>query len=196
MTTKDTLPIVFFDSQPDWEGWLREHHQESLGVWLKLAKKESGIPSVNYAQALEGALIYGWIDGQKAPLDGQFWLQKFTPRRPKSRWSQVNRAKIEALMEAGRMQPAGLRQVEQAKADGRWEAAYPSQSSMTVPEDLQQALDATPTAQAFFETLDSANRYAVLYRIHMAEGDTARAAMIEKMVKMLAEQKKIHPKAG
>jgi uncharacterized protein YdeI (YjbR/CyaY-like superfamily) len=193
MTTTESYPTLSFDSQASWETWLADHHPESKGVWLKIAKKETGIPSVNYAEALESALCYGWIDGQKAALDGQYWLQKFTPRGRKSGWSKVNCQKAEALIAAGRMQAAGLRQVEAAKADGRWEAAYESQRTIGVPEDLQAELDKHPAARAFFETLDSANRYAVLYRVTTAKKPETRAAKIVKLVEMLERNVKLHP---
>jgi uncharacterized protein YdeI (YjbR/CyaY-like superfamily) len=193
MTASDSYPTVLFDSQASWEAWLAQHYVDSKGVWLKVAKKETGIPSVNYAEALESALCYGWIDGQKAALDGQYWLQKFTPRGRTSGWSKVNCQKAEALIAAGRMQPAGLRQVEAAKADGRWDAAYASQRTIGVPEDLQVELDKHPAARAFFDTLDSANRYAVLYRVTTAKRLETRAARIAKMVEMLERSEKLHP---
>jgi len=172
---------------------LAEHHAVSKGVWLKIAKKETGIPSVDYAGALECALCYGWIDGQKAALDEQFWLQKFTPRGPKSGWSKVNCQKAEALIASGRMQPSGLSQVEAAKADGRWDAAYESQRTIRVPDDMQIELDKHPAAKAFFDTLDSANRYAVLYRVTTAKKPETRAAWITKLVEMMEHKQKIHP---
>lgn len=191
---KDTknLPIISFATPQDWEAWLQEHHIGSEGIWLKIAKKETGISSVSYAEALEGALCYGWIDGQKASFDEQFWLQKFTPRRPKSMWSKVNCEKATALIAEGRMQPEGLRQVQLAQADGRWDQAYASQSKVTIPEDFQSELDKNPEAREFFQTLNSANRYAVLYRIHTAKKAETRAARIQKLIAMLARQEKIH----
>lgn len=193
MKTTDTYPILSFDSQESWQAWLKEHDADSKGVWLKIAKKEAGIPSVNYAEALESALCYGWIDGQKGALDEQYWLQKFTPRGQKSGWSKINREKAEALIAAGRMQAAGLRQVESAKANGRWKAAYESQRTIGVPEDLQVELDKHPAARAFFDTLDSANRYAVLYRVTTAKKPETRAAWITRLVEMLERNEKIHP---
>jgi uncharacterized protein YdeI (YjbR/CyaY-like superfamily) len=193
MSTNDTNPILSFDNQKSWEAWLAEHGAGSNGLWLKIAKKETGIPSVSYAEALESALCYGWIDGQKAALDEQYWLQKFTPRGRKSGWSKINREKTEALIAAGRMQAAGLQQVESAKADGRWEAAYESQRTIGVPEDLQLELDRHPAARVFFDTLDSANRYAVLYRVTTAKKPETRAARISKLVEMLERSEKIHP---
>ena len=192
MTTKD-LPIVPFASRDAWEAWLEEHHAASDGLWLKIAKKGSGIETVSYAEALEVALCYGWIDGQKASFDQDYWLQRFTPRRPRSKWSKVNRQKATELIEAGRMKPAGLREVERAKADGRWEAAYDAQSTATVPADLSRALEKDDRAREFFAKLDSRNRYAILYRIQDAKRPETRARRIEKYVAMLSEQKKLYP---
>src|SRR5579875_2729412 len=193
LKSADTLPILPFATQQEWEAWLAEHHTKTTGLWLKLAKREAGIPSITYAEALESALCYGWIDGQKASFDDQFWLQKFTPRRPKSIWSKVNCEKATALIAAGRMQPAGLRQIEAAKADGRWDAAYGSQSKITIPPDFQSELDKNPQAQAFFSTLDSANRYAILFRIETAKRTETRTARIQKFIEMLSKGEKIHP---
>lgn len=193
MDTKQGLPILPFSSQKDWEGWLDKHHQASKGLWLKIAKKGTGTDTVTYAEALDSALCHGWIDGQKGSFDDSFWLQKFTPRGPRSKWSKINREKAEALIEAGRMKPAGLAAVEQARSDGRWEQAYDSQSRASVPEDLQKELDRNPKAAAFFATLDSANRYAVLYRIHEAKKPETRARRIEKFIGMLNRGEKVHP---
>jgi uncharacterized protein YdeI (YjbR/CyaY-like superfamily) len=190
---KDTLATLAFATQQDWEAWLDEHHAETPGLWLKIAKQAAGRPSVTYAEALESALCYGWIDGQKASFDDAHWLQKFTPRRARSGWSRVNREKATALIAAGRMRPAGLNEVERAKADGRWDAAYDSQRAITVPADLQSALDAEPEAKAFFATLDSHNRYAVLYRIQTAKKPETRAARIQTFVEMLAQRRKLYP---
>ncbi len=193
MANADTLPTLPFATQQDFEAWLDAHHADTAGVWLKLAKAGAGVPSVSYAQALEVALCYGWIDGQKASFDEQYWLQKFTPRRPKSVWSQVNCAKATELIAAGRMREAGLRQVEAAKADGRWDAAYASQRAIEVPPDFQAELDAHPTAQAFFATLNSANRYAFLWRIHTAKKPDTRANRIRQFIEMLERGEKLHP---
>ena len=193
MDNKDNLPIIHFGTQQEWEDWLAQNHAEAKGVWLQFAKKDSGIPSINYQQAVEGALCYGWIDGQSKSFDDSYWLQRFTPRKPKSNWSRINREKVDALAAAGRMQPAGLKQVELAKADGRWEAAYDSPSKMNVPEDFQAELDKNPAAQEFFNTLNSANRYAVLYRIQTAKKPATRAERIRKLVEMLARNEKIYP---
>jgi uncharacterized protein YdeI (YjbR/CyaY-like superfamily) len=193
MDAKNGLPILTFASQGDWETWLDEHHQTSKGLWLKIAKKDSGIDSVDYAEALDVALCHGWIDGQKGAFDETFWLQKFTPRGPRSKWSKINVDKALALIDANRMKPAGLAAIEQARNDGRWEQAYDSQSRATVPEDLQRELDKNPEAAKFFATLNSANRYAVLYRVHEAKKPETRARRIEKFIGMLNRQEKLHP---
>jgi uncharacterized protein YdeI (YjbR/CyaY-like superfamily) len=193
MKKTDDLAIIPFTTQQDWEAWLSENHTAIRGIWLKLAKKDTGILSVSYAEALESALCYGWIDGQKAAFDEQYWLQRFTPRGPKSMWSKVNVDKATVLLAADRMQAAGIRQVELAQADGRWEAAYASQSKIVVPEDFQQALDNNQTAKDFFATLNSANRYAILYRIQTAKKPETRSARISKLITMLAEHQRIHP---
>jgi uncharacterized protein YdeI (YjbR/CyaY-like superfamily) len=187
-----TPPTIAFASRDDWADWLTEHHDADEGVWLKLAKKGSGIASVTQAEAVEVALCFGWIDGQAKPVDDDYWLQRFTPRRARSRWSKINRDRATALIERGEMHPAGLREVERAKADGRWDAAYASPSTATVPDDLQAALDADDEASAFFATLDSANRYAILYRVQDAKRPETRARRIEKYVAMLREHRKIH----
>ncbi|HEY7022104.1 MAG TPA: YdeI/OmpD-associated family protein [Ktedonobacterales bacterium] len=189
----DDLPALTFASRADWETWLDAQHASSRGIWIKIAKKAAGIASVTHAEALESALCYGWIDGQRASLDDAYFLQKFTPRRARSGWSRVNREKALELIAAGRMRPAGLREVERAQADGRWDAAYEPQSAITVPDDLQREFDANPDAQAFFNTLDSRNRYAILYRIQTAKKAETRAARIQKFVAMLAQGQKIYP---
>lgn len=186
------LPIIAFASQADFEHWLQDNHTQSDGLWVKIAKKESGHASVNYAQALDVALCFGWIDGQKNKFDAEYFLQKFTPRRPKSPWSKINQDKVAALIESGRMREAGLKEIERAKADGRWAAAYESQSKMTVPEDFQAALDQNPAAQAFFGQLNSVNRYAILYRITTAKKAETRQQRIERFIAMLNEGKKIY----
>lgn len=193
MNNAAALPTLSFATQQEWEAWLDAHHADAPGLWLKIAKKGAGTRTISYATALESALCYGWIDGQKAALDDQHWLQKFTPRRPKSIWSKVNREKAEALIAAGRMRAAGLRQVELAKADGRWEAAYDGQSTMTVPEDFRRALDQHAEAREFFAGLNSANRYAILFRIHAAKKPATRAARIEQFIEMLSRHEQIHP---
>jgi uncharacterized protein YdeI (YjbR/CyaY-like superfamily) len=154
-------------------------------VWVKIAKKGTGIDSVRYPEVLESALAFGWIDGLRRALDEQYFLQRFTPRRPRSKWSKVNRTTAERLIAEGRMRPAGMAEVERAKADGRWDAAYESQGNMTVPPDLQRELDARPRAKAFFERLNGQNRYAILYRLHDAKRPETRARRLEKFVAML-----------
>ncbi len=190
---KDGLQILTIPSQAAWEDWLRIHFSEPNGVWLKIAKKGSGVSTVSYDEGVESALCYGWIDSQISAYDSQFYLHKYSPRRPKSKWSRMNREKAELLIRSGRMQPAGLEQVESARADGRWEAAYDPQSQITVPEDLQHELDQNPAANEFFNTLNSANRYAILYRIQDAKRPETREKRIRKYVEMLANRQKIYP---
>jgi uncharacterized protein YdeI (YjbR/CyaY-like superfamily) len=186
---KDEQPVVFFATPEDLESWLEEHHSSSDGVWLKFAKKGSGIQSVAYTEALEVALCFGWIDGQARRLDELHYLQRFTPRRTRSRWSKINREKAERLIEQGRMRPAGLEEVERARADGRWDEAYDSATTATVPADFQASLDAEPAAQAFFETLSKSKRYSFLYRIEDAKRPETRAKRIAEYVALLAEGK-------
>jgi uncharacterized protein YdeI (YjbR/CyaY-like superfamily) len=193
MSSDRELPTIAFASRDAWGAWLADQHQASPGLWLKIAKKGSGIDSVSYADALEVALCHGWIDGQKAAFDDSYWLQRFTPRKPRSRWSKLNCEAALRLVEAGEMRPAGLAEVERAQADGRWEAAYESQSAATVPDDLERALDANESARDFFATLNSVNRYAILYRIHDAKRPETRARRIEKYIAMLARREKLHP---
>ncbi len=187
------VPAIAFASAEAWRAWLDHHHTEARGVWLKIAKQGGDRASLTYDQALEAALCYGWIDGQKGRFDEHHWLQRFTPRRPRSKWSAANRERAEALVERGRMRPAGLREIERAKADGRWQAAYAGQRSAAVPEDLRLALDAKPDAAAFFATLDRANRYAILYRIADAKRPETRTRRIETFVEMLARHETVHP---
>jgi uncharacterized protein YdeI (YjbR/CyaY-like superfamily) len=188
-------PVLVFPDPAAWEEWLAAEHPDSPGLWLKLAKKGGPEVTVSYAEALDVALCFGWIDGQKRPLDDDYWLQRFTPRRAASRWSKINRGKAEALMEAGRMRPAGRREVEAARTDGRWAAAYEGQSSAAVPEDLRRALAEDAEATAFFAELDRANRYAILYRIHEAKRPQTRADRIAKFVAMLHDHQTLHPVA-
>jgi uncharacterized protein YdeI (YjbR/CyaY-like superfamily) len=192
MTSKSELPILEFGSQQAWADWLEQNHAEAGGVWLKFAKKGSGATTVTYAEALEEALCYGWIDGQAARHDERYYLQRFTPRRARSRWSLINRGHAERLIAQERMKPGGLAQVKAARDDGRWEAAYASPSAAKVPEDLQLALDENPEAKAFFQTLNGANRYAVLYRVHDAKRPETRARRIAQYVAMLAEHRTLH----
>ena len=189
---RDDLPVLAFASRSDWEAWLDENHASSDGLWIKIAKKASGIETVTHAEALETALCYGWIDGQRDRFDDTWFLQRFTPRRARSRWSQVNRAKATELIDRGLMRPAGLREVERAKAEGRWDAAYESVSSATVPEDLERELARNPAAREFFETLNSQNRYAILYRLADAKRPETRARRLAQFVEMLNEGRTIY----
>lgn len=187
------LPVILFEHAQAWTEWLEEHHPDAPGVWLRIAKKAADFRSVSYAEALDVALCYGWIDSQKKSYDEASFLQKFTPRGPRSIWSRVNREKVDALVGAGRMKPAGLLAVERAKADGRWDAAYESPRNATVPEDLQAELDRNPAARDFFATLNRTNRYAILFRIQTAKKPETRAKRIASFVAMLERNEKVHP---
>jgi uncharacterized protein YdeI (YjbR/CyaY-like superfamily) len=192
-TRKPELPIIPFASRDAWGAWLEENHATSDGLWLKFAKKSSGIETVSFAEALDVALCYGWIDSQAGAFDERYWLQRFTPRRPRSKWSKRNRARATKLIEEGRMKPAGLREVERARADGCWEAAYDAQSTAAVPEDFRRELEKNEEAREFFATLNSQNRYAILHPIQDARRPETRARRIEKYVAMLRDQKKLYP---
>jgi uncharacterized protein YdeI (YjbR/CyaY-like superfamily) len=189
----DELPTLRFTSKAAWRRWLAANHSSSPGIWMEIDKARTGSNSVNYAEALEVALCYGWIDGQKAAAGDATWLQRFTPRRPRSRWSRINRDKAEALIAARLMAPSGLAEVARAKEDGRWEAAYHGQAAATVPEDLAAALGANPAAATFFDDLDSRNRYAILYRVQDAKRPETRSRRIEMFVDMLARRETIYP---
>ena len=187
-----------FATAKAWETWLRKNGARSDGIWMLIAKAGADEPSVTYPQAIEAALCHGWIDGQKKTVDDQHWLQRFTPRRARSIWSKINVDKVAALIEAGRMQPAGQAQIDAAKADGRWEQAYDGARTSTVPDDLQAALDTDPKAKAFFATINATNRYAVLWRVQTAVKPETRAKRIAQLVEMLARGEVIHifkPKA-
>lgn len=186
------LPIRLFKDQGAWEKWLSTNHSKSRGLWLQIAKKDSGISSVNYADALDVALCYGWIDGQKMPFDERFWLQRFTPRGPRSVWSKINTGKADALIKSGRMRPAGLASIESAKASGRWESAYQPSSTAEVPPELQAALDRRPKAKAFFETLRGANRYALIFRVHTAKKPETRAKRVAEFIEMLERNETVY----
>jgi uncharacterized protein YdeI (YjbR/CyaY-like superfamily) len=188
---KNGLPIVSFADRAEFAAWL-DANFETSGVWIRVAKKGTGIASVDHGQALDVALRYGWIDGTAQRVDDEYYVQKFTPRTRRSRWSKINRASAERLIEAGEMHPAGLREVEAARADGRWAAAYAGPASTTVPDDLRAALDANPQAAAFFATLTSRNRYAILYRVEEAKRPDTRARRIEKFVGMLERGETLH----
>ena len=186
------LPTKPFASKTKWADWLARQHDKSTGVWLKLAKKDSGIKSISYEEALDVALYYGWIDGQKKGFDDEYWLQKFTPRGPKSIWSKINTEKAERLIASGEMKPAGLSAIEAAKEDGRWDAAYASQKNITIPEDFQAALNKSKKAGAAFAKLKSAERYSFLFRIHHAKKPETRARHIQKFVEMLEKSEKYY----
>lgn len=190
-TLPNDLPIQLFANPDAWEKWLSAHGN-APGLWLKIAKKDKGVVSVTYAEALDVALCHGWIDGLKRACDDQYFLQRFTPRRPKSLWSKINVAKVERLIGEGRMQPGGLREVEAARADGRWQAAYHAASGMEVPPELAAALAKNAKARRFFEQLDGTNRYAFCWRVHTAKKPETRNARAAKFVEMLARGEKIH----
>jgi uncharacterized protein YdeI (YjbR/CyaY-like superfamily) len=185
-----TLTIA---TQKKWEAWLERNGGASSGVWLRLAKKGAADPTISYAEAVETALCFGWIDGQKRAESEHYWLQRFTPRTVKSIWSKINRAKAEALIASGRMRPAGLLEIDRAKRDGRWDAAYSSPRNAIVPDDLQAALDGNKKAKAFFATLDRRNRYAILFRLENSKKPETRARKIAQFVAMLSDGEKLYP---
>src|SRR5579884_1069171 len=193
MGAEDRDPQVAFATDAEWEAWLERHHATAAGIWVKIAKQGTGIDSVRYPEVLDTALCFGWIDARRRGLDETHFLQRFTPRRSRSPWSRVNRERAERLIAEGRMRPAGLAEVERAKGDGRWNAAYASQSRMEVPADLARELDARPAAKAFFARLSSQNRYAILYRLHDAKRPETRARRLEKFVAMLEAEETIYP---
>ena len=186
------IPVVLFKNQKAWSAWLDKNHTKSSGVWLRLAKKASEIKSVSYSEALEIALCYGWIDGQKERYDESSWLQKFTPRGVRSIWSKINREKAQVLIKSGQMKAAGLAAIENAKQNGRWEGAYDSPGASTVPSDFQAELDKSPAAKAFFATINSANRYAILFRIQTARKAETRARRIQEFISMLERKETLH----
>jgi uncharacterized protein YdeI (YjbR/CyaY-like superfamily) len=188
--TEET-PIIFA-TPADFESWLESEHDKSDGVWLQIAKKGSGKSSVTHPEALDIALCYGWIDAKRKGLDEKYFLQRFTPRRKQSPWSVVNVEKVQKLIEAGRMRESGFKEIERAKADGRWDAAYLPQSKMPIPDDLQAELDANPAAYEFFQTLTSQNRYAILYRLQSAKKPETRTKRLHEFMAMLSEKKKFY----
>ena len=190
--TATELPTLPFASKKKWADWLAKQHDKSTGVWLKLGKKGTGISSVTYEEALDIALCYGWIDGQKKGFDDQYWLQKFTPRGKKSIWSKINTEKAENLIASGEMKPAGLKTIEAAKQDGRWKAAYHSQKTMEVPEDFLSALEKNKKAKDFFATLKSAQRYSIMFRIQTAKKAETREKRIRQFVEMLERGETFH----
>lgn len=192
--TRAGLPIRAFADAASWETWLAAQPGDCPGVWLKLAKAGSGVSSVSKAEAIDSALCHGWIDGQLHPYDARFWLIRFTPRKARSKWSTKNRARAIELIAEGRVAAGGLAEIDAAKADGRWEAAYAGQASATVPDDLAAALDARPVARRFFDGLDAGNRYAITYRIEDAKRPETRSARIAKFVEMCAIGETVHPR--
>jgi uncharacterized protein YdeI (YjbR/CyaY-like superfamily) len=186
------LPVEEFATAKAWERWLARHHTTAPGLWLKIAKKGTGVKTVDITDAIEVALCYGWIDGLRHGHDDTYFRQRFTPRKPRSKWSQINRDRVEALIAAGRMRPAGQAQVDAAKADGRWDAAYAGARTIEVPDDLTRALRRNSKARRAFESLDSTNRFAILFRIHDAKRPETRARRIEQFVTMLEEGRTIH----
>jgi len=186
------MELLVFASKDEFEAWMEEHHDSVDGVWIKVAKKGSGIPSVHPPEALDVALCFGWIDGQRKSIDETFYQQKYTPRRARSKWSKINVEKVAALIEAGKMRPSGLAEIERAKADGRWDAAYDSPSRISVPPDLQAELDKRPVAAANFAALKSTNRYAILYRLHDAKRPETRARRLAQFVEMLERGETLH----
>jgi len=188
----DEKPILEFARKSSWTRWLEKNHHKSSGVWLRLAKKNSGLKSVSRDEALDSALCYGWIDGQAKSEGEATWLQKFTPRAKRSIWSKINRIKVQALIDGGEMQPSGIAEIERAKADGRWDAAYDSPKTITVPDELTAELKKNGKARLFFDTLDSRNRYAILFRIQTAKKPETRAKRIQEFVAMLERGEKLH----
>jgi uncharacterized protein YdeI (YjbR/CyaY-like superfamily) len=192
VSDNDAQDVLRFATQASFEAWLEDHHTSSRGVWLQIAKQHATRPTVTYAEAIEAALCFGWIDGQKRRGDDEHWLQRFTPRTKRSRWSQINRDKAEQLIAAGRMHPSGRTQVDRARADGRWDAAYAGQGTATVPDDLQQALDADPRIAAAFAELDSRNRYALIWRLNDAKRPETRVRRLTKYLDMLRRGDRLH----
>lgn len=193
MDPKSDDPLEFFAKPADFERWLRKHHAKATCIWVKYAKKKSGIPSIDWNQAVDVALCYGWIDGQAKSVDETYSLQRFTPRGSRSKWSKLNRERVARLTTAGRMQPAGIAEVERAKADGRWDAAYDSPANAKVPDDLAKALAKRAKAKKFFDSLNATNRYAILHRLHDAKKPETRARRLAKFVEMLTKGEKLHP---
>lgn len=192
METYKNIPIISFADGKAWQSWLKKNYSLESGVWIKIAKKNTGVQSVDRAEALDVALCWGWIDGQAKSIDEVYYLQKFTPRRSRSIWSKINITKVEELIEQGLMQTPGFAAIEAAKTDGRWEAAYDSPKNATVSSEFAAALKQNPEAKAFFEGLNKTNRYAVLWRIATAKTPAGKAQRIEKIIDMLIEKKTFH----
>lgn len=191
MDSYQDIPIMTFASASEWRAWLHVNYTDQTGVWIKIAKRDSGIQSVTHAEALDDALCYGWIDGMRKGLDAQYFLQKFTPRRKRSLWSKVNIGKIETLTASGRMHEAGVAEVALAKADGRWDAAYESQATATMPDDLKAAFEQNPAAKTFYKTLTKAEKYSVLWRLMTAKTEKTRTARLNAMIASLNANIKI-----
>jgi uncharacterized protein YdeI (YjbR/CyaY-like superfamily) len=189
---KETLEIISFESPAKWEEWLSQNHAQSIGIWLRIFKKDAETLSITYAEALDGALCFGWIDSQKAKYDEYSWLQKFTPRRPKSIWSKINTQHAERLIEAGKMKRAGLEEIEAAKRDGRWQQAYESHSNMSIPDDFLERLTDYPKARTFFETLNKTNRYSIAFRLQTAKSVETREKRMQAILEMLSRNEKFH----
>lgn len=188
---KDNLPIILFETEEKWTAWL-EKNIDSAGVWVKIAKKKSGVVSIDYQQALDVALCYGWIDGLKHKYDEKCFLQRFTVRKSKSRWSKINKEKVERFIAEGKMKPTGLAAIEEAKKYGTWDTAYDAQSNSKIPDDLNQAFNGNKEAKIFFDTLNNVNKYAILYRIQVAKSEEKRAEKIKQLIEMLNRKEKIH----
>ena len=189
----NTYPVIAFNSSDEWEKWLRENHSKSQGIWLRIFKKDSGEKTVSYAEALDEAICYGWIDGQKNKYDNDSWVQKFTPRRRGSSWSKNNTAHAERLFKTGRIQPSGLKEIEAAKADGRWDSAYHSQSTASIPDDFIKELDKNKKAKTFFKTLNKTNIYSIAYRLQTAKKTETREKRKKLILEMLSKGEKFHP---
>ncbi len=187
------LPMLPFATKAAWIAWIRDHHADTDGIWIKFAKKDTGIASITYEQAREGAIMYGWIDGLKNAFDAQWYLIRITPRRARSRWSKINRDIAKELIARGKMRKAGHAEIERAKADGRWDAAYDPPSKIQPHPELTKALAASPKAKAFFKTISKANRYAILYPLHDAKRAETRTRRIKKFIAMLERGEVPHP---
>lgn len=192
MTETKNLPVLIFYTPREFESWLKKNHDKSPGIWIRLSKKKSPVQTITYMEAVESALCYGWIDSQKKSCDDNFWLQRFTKRKPSSIWSMINREKSLALIESGRMQKPGLNAIEAAKENGKWEAAYESQKTIAVPDDFALLLSRNRKAKVFFESLDSANRYAILFRISNSKKAGTRIKKIKLFIEMLSKEEKLH----
>jgi len=188
---KDGLPVIMFETQESWSNWL-EKNESASGIWVQIAKKGSGIISINYQEALEVALCFGWIDGVKNTFDDKSWVQRFTPRKPNSKWSKINRNKAEELIAAGKMRLSGMAAIELAKQKGIWEAAYDSQKNASIPDDLQNELDKNPEAAEFFNSLNSVNKYAIIYRLQVSRNSEIRTKKMTQFIEMLIRKEKIH----